>query len=43
MDGYMAANPKGKHGKHSYTLEEYGLDKAEIEKRFTDYRKRYIV
>ena len=25
MQGYLAANPKGKHGSHSYDLAEYGL------------------
>lgn len=26
IDGYLAANPRSKHGVHKYTLEEFGLD-----------------
>ena len=37
MQGYMADNPKGKHGKHAYDLAEYGLDRAGVHKRFAGY------
>lgn len=43
MDGYMAANPKGKHGKHDYTLEEYGLTREGVHAEFADYIARYAI
>ena len=30
-------NPKGKHGTHRYTLDEYGLDEDEVRERFQRY------
>ncbi len=30
-------NPRGRHGEHRYSAEEYGLTDAEIESRFADY------
>ena len=30
MQGYIDANPKGKHGSHSYDLSEYGLSAAGV-------------
>jgi len=30
-------NPRGRHGEHRYSAEEYGLTDAEIEIRFADY------
>ena len=43
MQGYMDANPKGKHGKHEYSLEEYGLSKGYVRERFADYIARYDI
>ena len=43
MQTYLQDNPKGKHGKHVYSLEEYGLTKEIIEQRFTDYYQRFNV
>lgn len=43
MDEWVEANRREDRAPHNYTLEEYGLDAAEIEQRFADYRKRYIV
>ena len=43
MDDYMAANPKGKHGKHEYHLEEYGLTREGVHAEFADYIKRYRI
>ncbi len=34
---YIAANPKGKHGKHEYSYEEYGVSEAAIKSRFAFY------
>jgi hypothetical protein len=38
---FREANPPGKHGSHSYTLEEFGLDAGEIRERFADYIDAY--
>ncbi len=43
MQGYMADNPKGKHGKHAYDLAEYGLSKDEVHERFRDYIEDYDI
>lgn len=43
MQGYLDANPKGKHGKHEYNLEEYGLSKGYVRERFADYISRYDI
>ena len=37
MADYMAANPKGKHGKHEYDLAEYGLSVDQVHEFFKDY------
>jgi hypothetical protein len=34
---HIEANPKGKHGKHEYRLEEYGLTRELISQRFAFY------
>ncbi len=41
MEGYIAANPKGKHGTHSYDLAEYGLSVGGVRERFAGYIERY--
>ena len=41
MEGWITANPKGKHGKHSYHLEDYGISRNEVEELFSDYVSRY--
>lgn len=43
MDGYMAANPKGKHGTHDYTLERYGLTREGVHAAFAGYIERYRI
>jgi hypothetical protein len=48
-DDYLASryrvrlmdNPKDAHGTHVYSLEEFGLDPAEIRSRFADYQERF--
>lgn len=37
MERYLADNPKGKHGKHSYDLGEYGLTREGVREQFSDY------
>ncbi len=41
ISSFMADNPKGKHGKHSYALEEYGLSAEGVREEFSDYIERY--
>jgi len=41
MQTYLAANPRGKHGAHHYTLEEFGLDRAALRRRFGGYCERF--
>ena len=41
MVGLLARNPQGKHGKHTYSLEEFGLTAAGVHKHFQDYYERY--
>jgi len=43
MQGYMADNPKGKHGRHEYDLAEYGLSTDEVHERFRDYIEDYDI
>ena len=37
LQAHIDANPKGKHGKHEYSLEEYGLTRELIDQRFAFY------
>ncbi|MDE2405837.1 MAG: sulfotransferase [Sphingomonadales bacterium] len=43
MTAYMADNQQGKHGKHSYRLEDYGLSKDMVHERFADYIARFRI
>jgi hypothetical protein len=43
MNAYLALNPKGKHGKHEYSLEEYGLTKEGVRRQFEDYVVRFDI
>lgn len=40
---YLAGKPKGKHGAHDYTLEEFGLDRRELRAGFADYQQAFAV
>jgi hypothetical protein len=40
---YLAENPRDKHGAHRYTLEEFGLDRDEVDAAFAAYRERFGV
>jgi len=37
---YLARNPQGKHGRHEYRAEDFGLSEAHLSDVFHDYRKR---
>ena len=41
MQAFIADNPKGKHGSHTYTPQEYGLDPAQIRRELTSYIERF--
>src|SRR5690606_37984824 len=41
MKAFLAANPKGKHGKHEYDLAEFGLTREGVRERFASYIDRY--
>ena len=43
MQRFLDDNPPGKHGKHSYTLEEFGLEPAAERERFRFYQEHYGV
>jgi len=43
MQQWQDDHPKGKHGKHEYSLEKYGITQAELESVFGDYVKRYDI
>jgi hypothetical protein len=43
LEAHVAANPKGKHGSHEYSLEEYGLDPARVRERFAPYIERFRI
>ena len=40
---YLQANPRDKHGSHRYSLEEFGLDRAEVSDAFAGYRERFDI
>jgi hypothetical protein len=40
---YLAANPRDKHGRHTYRLEDYGLTEADCDAAFAAYRDRFAL
>ena len=43
MRDFLAANPKGKHGEHRYSLAQFGIDRDVEARRFQTYRDRFGV
>ncbi len=43
MQRFLAANPKNKHGVHSYTLEQFGLSHSTLTERFRSYCERFRI
>lgn len=43
MRSFLEANPKDKHGRHRYTLEEFGLDQSAEEHRYAAYMDRFSI
>mgnify|MGYP000535880710 CR=1 FL=1 len=42
MNSYLEENRKHKHGKHRYSLEQFGLNKEQVHARFSAYNKRFL-
>jgi len=38
---FLERNPKGRHGRHRYAPEEFGVSRVELEERVGDYRKEF--
>jgi hypothetical protein len=43
MQSFLDANPKNKHGVHSYTLEQFGLSRTAESHRFRNYCERFRI
>lgn len=43
MQACLAANPKGKHGRHDYSLAEFGLSREAVRAHFADYIECYAI
>lgn len=42
MKHYLDNRPRSKHGKHHYTLEQYGLSEEQHGPLFAEYRERFV-
>jgi hypothetical protein len=43
MQAMLADNPKGKHGKHEYSLADYGLTAEGVREHFRDYVEKFQI
>lgn len=43
MEAHISANPKGRHGKHEYRLEDWGLRDEDVISRFAPYIERFAI
>lgn len=43
MQAFMQNNQQGKHGKHTYSLEDYGLTKEQVRAHYKDYTDRFNI
>lgn len=43
MDAARKTNKKDRHGKHRYTLEEFGLTSQIVDDKYADYRQRFNI
>jgi hypothetical protein len=43
MRAWLAANPQGRFGKHSYSLAQWGLTRKDLAPYFSDYLKAHPV
>ncbi|NKB25570.1 MAG: sulfotransferase [Kiritimatiellae bacterium] len=42
MKTFLSENPKNRHGKHDYTLEDFGVSTEKITERFSEYVNAYL-
>lgn len=43
VDRWLRDNPQNKHGEHSYSADDFGLDPAEVRRRFAGYLERFSI
>ena len=43
MKALLASSPQGKHGRHVYSLKEFGLTEAQVRDHFRDYCERFSI
>jgi hypothetical protein len=43
MKKFLAKNPQGRHGRHAYSLEEFGLSPEIVRARLADYCRQFNV
>jgi hypothetical protein len=43
MRAWLAENPQNKHGKHTYSLADWGLSRKDLEPYFSDYLRAHPV
>ncbi|NVO12346.1 MAG: sulfotransferase, partial [Bacteroidales bacterium] len=43
MNAFLAENRQHKHGKHQYSLEQFGLKEEQVRERFAAYNKRFLI
>jgi len=43
MERYLVERPKGHFGAHRYSAEDFGLDPADLRRRFADYSDRFAI
>lgn len=42
ITNYLQENPQGRHGRHKYSLADYGLSQVELQYRFDSYSKTFL-
>ena len=42
LERYVRENPQHKHGKHAYSLEDFGLSARDIQRRFGNYAAEFL-
>ncbi|CAF2412830.1 unnamed protein product [Rotaria sp. Silwood2] len=42
IQNWLLENPQGKHGRHKYSLADFGLNREDIETRYADYNKLFL-
>ena len=43
IQNYLRAKPRGRHGGHSYRIEDLGLDRAEMRRSFANYMRYFNI